>query len=64
MAGVEGWFGTGGWFVTYGWICALVLMVKGWWMALGWPLFMVSFFFWCVKQPKVVYFLNFMPLEF
>ncbi|WP_375692570.1 hypothetical protein [Bartonella sp. AP258QHHD] len=44
MAGVEGWFGTGGWFVTYGWICALVLMVKGWWMALGWPLFMVSFF--------------------
>ncbi|WP_375685454.1 hypothetical protein [Bartonella sp. TT110JLCBS] len=35
MVGVEGWFGTGGWFVPYGWIRRWVLMVKGWWMALG-----------------------------
>ncbi|WP_375681381.1 MULTISPECIES: hypothetical protein [unclassified Bartonella] len=64
MAGVEGWFGTGGWFVTYGWICALVLMVKGWWMALGWPLFMVSFFFGALNNLRLFILLNFMPLEF
>ncbi|WP_375622718.1 MULTISPECIES: hypothetical protein [unclassified Bartonella] len=58
MVGVEGWFGTGGWFVPYGWIRRWVLMVKGWWMTLGWLLLMVSFF-WCVKQPKVVYFVEF-----
>ncbi len=44
MAGVEGWFGTAaGLSLMVGW-ARWVLMVKGWWMALGWLLLMVSFF--------------------
>ncbi|WP_375681950.1 hypothetical protein [Bartonella sp. CE47NXGY] len=44
--------------VIVGGDCGQLILVWRWWMALGWPLLMVSFF-WCVKQPKVVYFVEF-----
>ncbi|WP_375673953.1 hypothetical protein [Bartonella sp. AA18HLJMS] len=60
MAGVEGWFVTGGWFVTYGWIHALGVDGEGLVDGVGGVAIIDGIvFFWCVKQPKVVYFVEF-----